>query len=70
MSSMGWMLIVVGLIIAGLGGILLLSGKVPWLGQLPGDIHIQGDNYTVYFPITTCILLSVVLSLLLYLFGS
>jgi len=56
-----------------LGGILLLAansaGKVPWLGRLPGDISIERDNWRFYFPLGTSILLSVVLSLLLWLFS-
>jgi hypothetical protein len=45
------------------GVLLTLSGKIPWLGRLPGDIIIQRDNFSFYFPLTTCLLLSVVLSL-------
>ena len=55
------------------GGVLLLAGslvgKVPWLGRLPGDIHLERGNWSVYVPLGTSILLSVVLSLLLWLFG-
>jgi hypothetical protein len=43
-------------------------GKLPWLGKLPGDIFYKGDHVTVYFPLATCIVISVVLSLLLWLF--
>ena len=51
-----------------LGGIFLLlgnlSGKVPWIGRLPGDIYIQRGNWSFYFPLATSILLSVILTLI------
>jgi hypothetical protein len=46
-----------------------LSGKVPWLGRLPGDIHIQRGNWSFYFPLVTCLIVSIVLTLLFSLFG-
>jgi hypothetical protein len=56
-----------------LGLILLvagnLAGKVPWLGRLPGDIHIQRGNWSFYFPLVTCLIVSIVLTLLFSLFG-
>ncbi|HEV8458247.1 MAG TPA: DUF2905 domain-containing protein [Methylomirabilota bacterium] len=62
-----------GLVVVFLGVILLLagnlSGKVPWLGRLPGDISIDRGNWKFYFPLTTSLLISVVVSLLLYFFG-
>jgi hypothetical protein len=63
------MLILFGVVLALLGGLLLLAGKIPFLGRLPGDIVIRRENWSFYFPLTTSILLSLVLSLLLYLFG-
>ena len=66
--SLGKVLIIIGLIIAGIGIILLLSPKVPWLGKLPGDILIKKDNFRFYFPLTTCIIISLILTLLFYLF--
>lgn len=68
MSDLGKMLIVFGVIIAALGVILLVAPKIPWLGKLPGDISYRGERFTFYFPLATCILLSVVLSLILYFF--
>ena len=67
-ESLGKMLIVFGVVLALLGGLLLLAGKVPFLGKLPGDIAIRRETWSVYFPLTTSILISVVLSLLLSLF--
>jgi hypothetical protein len=52
-----------------IGLLVSLAGRLPFrLGRLPGDIHIHGKNSTFYFPLTTCILLSVVFSLVLWLF--
>ena len=49
------------------GALLLLVGKVPFLGKLPRDIHIQKKGFDFYFPLGTCILLSLVISLILFL---
>ena len=68
MSSLGRSLIVLGLVIAGVGVALTFADKIPWLGRLPGDIAIKRDNWSFYFPLTTSIVISVVLSLILYLF--
>ena len=62
-------LIAFGLLIALAGVVLVLVGRVPWVGRLPGDIHIQRGNFTFYFPLATSLLLSVVLTLVLYLLG-
>ena len=62
------MLIALGLVITAAGILLVLTPKVPWLGKLPGDILFRRDNLRIYVPITTCIVISVVLTLLLYLF--
>ena len=67
--DIGRMLVVFGLLIALVGVVLMLVGRVPWLGRLPGDIHIQRGNWTFYFPLATSLLLSVVLSLILWLLG-
>ncbi len=68
LSALGKMLILMGLLVAGVGLLLTLGGKMPWFGRLPGDIVVQKKNFTFYFPIVTCIVVSVVLSLLLNLF--
>ena len=68
--GVGKTLILVGGILALLGALLTLLGKMGsdfgWFGRLPGDILIKRDNFTLYFPLTTSILISVALSLLLY----
>ena len=68
-ESLGRMLLLIGVTLVLLGGLLLLVGKVPFLGRLPGDIVIERKNFTFYFPLATSILLSILLTLLLSLFG-
>ncbi len=68
-ESLGRMLLLIGVTLVLLGGLVLLVGKVPFLGRLPGDIVIERKNFTFYFPLATSILLSIVLTLLLSLFG-
>jgi hypothetical protein len=65
----GKFLILLGLVVAVIGGLLLFSGKIPWIGRLPGDIIIQRRNFTFYFPLATSILLSVILTLIFWLIG-
>lgn len=68
MSEFGKTLIVFGLILLIVGAVLSFAGKLPWLGNLPGDITIQRGRFSFYFPITTCILISAIVSLVLYFF--
>jgi hypothetical protein len=68
MPSLGKSLIVVGLIIALIGVILTLAGRIPWLGRLPGDIYVKRENFSFYFPLATSIIISLILSFLLWLF--
>jgi Protein of unknown function (DUF2905) len=68
MNDLGRLLIGVGLVLLIAGGLLLLLGRTGFpLGRLPGDISYRGKNLSVYFPLGTSILLSVVLSLIFYL---
>lgn len=67
MNGLGKSLIIMGLLIALVGVILTFAGKIPWLGRLPGDIYVKRDNFTFYFPLATSIIVSVVLSLILWL---
>ena len=69
MNSFGKLLILFGLILAAVGGLMLFIGKVPYIGKLPGDIYVQRKNFSFYFPLTTSILLSIVLTLLFSLFS-
>ncbi|MBU6282651.1 DUF2905 family protein [bacterium] len=67
---MGPLLIRIGLLVAALGAVLVLTNRLGLpLGQLPGDISIQRPGFSFYFPITTSILVSVVVSAILYLLG-
>ena len=70
MGEIGKVLIILGIFLAVIGVLLLFSDKLPFnLGKLPGDILYQKDNFTFYFPITTSIVLSIVFSLILYIFS-
>jgi hypothetical protein len=66
-AELGKTLILFGGLMLLVGVLLTLSGKVPWLGRLPGDIFIQRDHFSFYFPLTTCLLVSALLSLLFFL---
>lgn len=67
---MGRLLVMLGVVLVVIGGVLMLVGRtgVP-VGRLPGDILYRGKNTTVYFPLATSILISIVLSIVLYLIG-
>jgi len=66
-AELGKMLILFGGLMLLVGVLLTLSGKVPWLGHLPGDVFIQRDHFSFYFPLTTGLLVSALLSLLFFL---
>lgn len=70
LSALGRFLIVIGAVILLVGGVLLWFGKTPglgWLGRLPGDIYIERKNFSFYFPLTTGLIISLILSLILWL---
>jgi len=54
-------------LIAAAGVVITFAGKIPWLGKLPGDIYIKRENFSIYIPLATSILLSVIISLILWL---
>jgi hypothetical protein len=68
MAGIGKTLIYLGIVLVVIGAVFSLAGKLPWLGHLPGDITIQRERFTFYFPLGTCILVSVIISLVLYFF--
>jgi len=68
MAPIGKILLVSGLLLAGAGILFLLADRIGWIGKLPGDIIIKREKVTFYFPLATCILISIVLSLLFWLF--
>jgi len=70
LNEFGKLLLIIGGVIFLLGILLSFSGKIPFLGHLPGDIVIKKKSFSIYFPLTTCIILSVVLTALLYFFSN
>lgn len=64
MEQMGKMIIVAGVVMVAVGIILLLMQKIPFIGKLPGDILIKKDNFTFYFPLATCVLISLIFTLI------
>ncbi|RMG01040.1 MAG: DUF2905 domain-containing protein [Planctomycetota bacterium] len=65
-QSLGKWILVVGIVLAAVGGLLWLFGRmgIP-LGRLPGDLHLGGERWSVHFPVVTCIVLSIVLTVIL-----
>lgn len=67
MTNLGKILIIFGLFLVIIGGTLLLVGrKFPAVGNLPGDIHVKGERFEFYFPLTTCLIVSLLLSLVAF----
>ncbi len=67
-GDLGKTLIILGVVIAGMGVLLLIGDKIPWIGRLPGDILVKREKFTFYFPIVTCIIMSIILTILFSLF--
>lgn len=67
LSAFGKILIGLGILMIIIGGLFAIGGKIPFIGRLPGDITIQKKSFSFYFPITTCIVISIVFSLILWL---
>lgn len=69
LSELGKIIAVAGLAVAFVGGILILAGKmnISWLGRLPGDFSFEGKKFSFYFPLTTSLLISILLSVVLWL---
>lgn len=65
LENFGKIFLIFGIILIITGVIFILAGKIPFLGKLPGDIYIKKENFAFYFPITTAILISIILSLIL-----
>jgi len=68
LGALGKLLILLGVLIVVIGVLLLIGEKIPWVGRLPGDLIIKKEKFTFYFPITTSILISIILTLLFALF--
>ena len=68
MNGLGRPLIMMGLLLVAAGLIISFASRLPtWLGRLPGDIHIKRDNFSFYFPLATCLLVSAIISLIMWL---
>ena len=68
MNELGKILVIIGIVIAAIGALLWSGIGKGWLGRLPGDIHYTRDNFSFHFPIVTCLLISLILTLVLWLF--
>ena len=68
-ESLGKLLIYIGIVVIVLGAVFVLLGKAPWFGRLPGDIIIRREGYSIYIPLVTMILFSLVLTLIFNLIG-
>lgn len=66
--EMGKMVLITGLLIAVIGLILMIGPNIPWVGRLPGDFLIKKERFTFFFPLGSCILISILLSLLFWFF--
>lgn len=68
LGSLARVLIFFGILLIVIGGVILLANKIPGISRLPGDIYIQKKNFSFYFPVTTCIIISIILSIIFWLF--
>jgi hypothetical protein len=68
MPEIGKLLVIVGAALAVIGALLWSGVGKGWLGQLPGDVHYSKGNFSFYFPVVTCIVLSIILTIVLRLF--
>ena len=68
-ESLGRLFVLIGILFVLAGALLMLAGKIPWFGKLPGDILIEKKNFTFYFPVATSILLSILLSIIVWFLG-
>ncbi len=67
MAGIGRLLVTLGVVFIAVGALLLFAGRIPWLGRLPGDIHVKRENFEFHFPLATSLLLSLVLTAVLWL---
>lgn len=68
MEGIGKSLIVIGLLLIVIGVAIAFGPRIPFIGKLPGDIYIKKDNFTFYFPLGTSVLISVIITFIMYLF--
>jgi uncharacterized membrane protein len=68
-TGLGWLLVIVGAAIVVVGLALVMLPSVPWLGRMPGDVRIERPRFQFYFPVVTCLLLSILVSVVLWVIG-
>ena len=69
LNDLGKVLVGFGVLTAAIGGMLVLAGRVPWIGRLPGDIYIQRGSWSFYFPLATSLILSGLFTLICWLWS-
>ncbi|MEE9260159.1 MAG: DUF2905 domain-containing protein [Candidatus Scalindua sediminis] len=68
-ADFGKLFIFIGILLVVIGIVFIVGNKIPFIGKLPGDIAIERNNFNFYFPLTTCIIISIILSLIFWLLG-
>lgn len=68
MNPLGKMLLILGLSLAAVGLLFMFGPKIPFLGKMPGDIVVRRGNFTFYFPLATCIILSLIITFIVSIF--
>ncbi len=68
-GDIGKIIVFIGLLLVAIGLVCMVGNKLPFIGKLPGDIAIERKNYSFYFPVTTCIFISIILSFIFWLFN-
>lgn len=69
MMNLGKTLIIIGILIVLIGSLMLILPKLPYIGKLPGDIHIKKEKFEIYIPLATSFLISIVISLIIWIIG-
>jgi hypothetical protein len=69
LSDIGRLLVIFGIVVVVIGVVMMFADRIPFLGRLPGDIVVRRKNFTLYFPLVTMLIISVVLTILLNLFS-
>lgn len=68
MNDLGKFMVIAGLALAAVGALIWSGFGRGWFGHLPGDIHVERENFSFHFPLVTCVLLSIVLTVIMWLF--
>jgi hypothetical protein len=67
-SQPGKIMVIIGLLIAGFGLLILTGGEIPCPGRPPGDLFINGKHFSIYIPLATCLVVSIIITLIFFLF--